>query len=195
MKFWLKFIHFHSRKYFWNCHLRNGSHLVSASMCWNRYLDGLEQHCSNSSELAMELLQPCTKPSICLCQFLMQKKYIYMTFINFPPESSKILIAHLQCYSVHTPKSYFSYPGPRCRYIHNLGILGVCCDCSLALLCYSGEYQCCSCRKNIHFISVNKVNSPWPGFTCMKLCFRWLGAIRQQANIHEPMLTQIYITI
>ena len=28
------------------------------------YLDGLVQDCSNSSALAMELLQSCTKPSI-----------------------------------------------------------------------------------------------------------------------------------
>ena len=29
------------------------------------YINGLMQDCSNSSALAMELLQPCTKPSIC----------------------------------------------------------------------------------------------------------------------------------
>ena len=29
------------------------------------YIDGLVQDCSNSSVLAMELLQSCTKPSIC----------------------------------------------------------------------------------------------------------------------------------
>ena len=28
------------------------------------YVDGLVQHCSNSSALAMELLQSCAKPSI-----------------------------------------------------------------------------------------------------------------------------------
>ena len=32
---------------------------------WDLNIDGLVQDCSNSSELAMELLQPCTKPSIC----------------------------------------------------------------------------------------------------------------------------------
>ena len=31
----------------------------------NAYIDGLVQDCSNSSALAMELLQFCTKPSIC----------------------------------------------------------------------------------------------------------------------------------
>ena len=31
---------------------------------WQNYIDGLVQHCSNSSALAMELLQSCTKPSI-----------------------------------------------------------------------------------------------------------------------------------
>ena len=30
---------------------------------WKVYIDGLVQHCSNSSALSMELLQPCTKPS------------------------------------------------------------------------------------------------------------------------------------
>ena len=32
---------------------------------WDLYIDGLVQDCSNSSELAMELQQHCTKPSIC----------------------------------------------------------------------------------------------------------------------------------
>ena len=30
----------------------------------NKYIDGLVQDCSNSSALAIELLQPCTKPYI-----------------------------------------------------------------------------------------------------------------------------------
>ena len=33
MKFQSKFIHFHSRKYISKCHLQNGSHFVSFSMC------------------------------------------------------------------------------------------------------------------------------------------------------------------
>ena len=32
---------------------------------WNNHIDGLVQDCSNSSALAMELLQSCTKPLIC----------------------------------------------------------------------------------------------------------------------------------
>ena len=34
-----------------------------------QYIDGLVQDCSNSSALAMELLQSCTKPSISLLEF------------------------------------------------------------------------------------------------------------------------------
>ena len=33
MKFYLKLKYFHSRKCIWACHLRNGGHFVSASMC------------------------------------------------------------------------------------------------------------------------------------------------------------------
>ena len=32
-KFWLKFQHFYSRKYVWECRLESGDHFVSASMC------------------------------------------------------------------------------------------------------------------------------------------------------------------
>ena len=32
---------------------------------YDGYIDGLVQDCSNSSALAMELLQSCAKPSIC----------------------------------------------------------------------------------------------------------------------------------
>ena len=32
------------------------------------HIDGLVQDCSNSSALAVELLQSCTKPSICISQ-------------------------------------------------------------------------------------------------------------------------------
>ena len=37
-----------------------------ASSVPSHYIDGLVQSCSNSSALAMELLQSCTKPSICI---------------------------------------------------------------------------------------------------------------------------------
>ena len=33
MKYYSKFIHFHSRKCMWKCRVRNGGHFVSASMC------------------------------------------------------------------------------------------------------------------------------------------------------------------
>ena len=39
---------------------------VTMYTAWHwEYIDGLVQDCSNSSALAMELLQSCTKPSIC----------------------------------------------------------------------------------------------------------------------------------
>ena len=54
----------------------HGGLFISAEGCWNKidfqghniniqlYVDGLVQDCSNSSALAMELLQSCTKSSI-----------------------------------------------------------------------------------------------------------------------------------
>ena len=34
---------------------------------WNTDIDGLVQDCSNSTANALELLQSCNKPSICIC--------------------------------------------------------------------------------------------------------------------------------
>ena len=55
-----------------------------------RYIDGSVQDCSNSSALAMELLQSCTKPSIS-CHYLQYVRslslslyiYIYIYIYNF----------------------------------------------------------------------------------------------------------------
>ena len=50
------------------------SHLLKNTNFWflahwcEHYMDGLVQDCSNSSALAMELLQACTKPLICICR-------------------------------------------------------------------------------------------------------------------------------
>ena len=48
-------------------------------MCANLDIDGLVQDCSNSSALAMELLQSCTKPSISSivynCEVLLISKF------------------------------------------------------------------------------------------------------------------------
>ena len=65
-------------------------------MCTNRvnHFDGLVQDCSNSSALAMELLQSCTKPSICkhsghqflsgsLSEGSLNCFYYYFFFFNF----------------------------------------------------------------------------------------------------------------
>ena len=41
-----------------------------------RYIDGLVQDCSNSSALAMELLQPCTKPSISSSMYISSNKQL-----------------------------------------------------------------------------------------------------------------------
>ena len=58
----------------WSC-LNNGPHLsdwihalkndlIPNSELYIGYTDGLVQDCSNSSAIALELLQPCTKPSL-----------------------------------------------------------------------------------------------------------------------------------
>ena len=41
------------------------NHGESLAQMLNEYLDGLVQDCSNSIANALELLQSCTKPSIC----------------------------------------------------------------------------------------------------------------------------------
>ena len=46
-------------------------HTAPCTQCWHcvslyQYIDGLVQDCSNSSALALELLQSCTKPSTCI---------------------------------------------------------------------------------------------------------------------------------
>ena len=51
-------------KWKWN-NMENSSRLTGVHCDF--YFDGLVQDCSNSSALAMELLQSCTKPSICFC--------------------------------------------------------------------------------------------------------------------------------
>ena len=52
-----KFIHFHSRKCIWKCHLENGGHFVSASMC---YKIVITEGCSHKPYLpgVNELIHP-----------------------------------------------------------------------------------------------------------------------------------------
>ena len=46
---------------------------VVKSIQWRFYIDGLVQDCSNSIANALELLQSCTKPSICCsCELFIQ---------------------------------------------------------------------------------------------------------------------------
>ena len=45
------------------------------------YFDGLVQDCSNSSELAMELLQSCTKPSIYSFYFFSTWSWMIITYV------------------------------------------------------------------------------------------------------------------
>ena len=45
---------------------------------WVQYIDGLVQDCSNSSALAMELLQSCTRPSTCIIIFSCDQAAIWL---------------------------------------------------------------------------------------------------------------------
>ena len=54
----------------------------------SKYIDGLVQDCSNSSALAMELLQSCTEPLIYYLGFWMHSAYIEMIDIM----SYKVLV-------------------------------------------------------------------------------------------------------
>ena len=74
-------------------------------------IDGLVQDCSNSSALAMELLQSCTKPSICTTlQFTLSYSWWYfgslkITFecVLHNPWREILLIGNLErTYSAHT---------------------------------------------------------------------------------------------
>ena len=68
-----------------HCTLHPVLHCVSL----DQYIDGLVQDCSNSSALALELLQSCTKPSACIqfnhcgTRFSSGKKKICLYFVLF----------------------------------------------------------------------------------------------------------------
>ena len=55
-------------------------HNTAWTMCRLSYIDGLVQDCSNSSALAMELLQSCTKPSICAVYIQSEIYQLYPIF-------------------------------------------------------------------------------------------------------------------
>ena len=66
------------------------------SWSWISHIDGLAQDCSNSSALAMELLQSCTKPSICNCHESLQGITNIHQFVN--SQSARPLAhSHLYC--------------------------------------------------------------------------------------------------
>ena len=48
---------------------------------FNSYIDGLAQDCSNSSALAIELLQSCTKPLISWLPFIISRLHIHKCFL------------------------------------------------------------------------------------------------------------------
>ena len=55
-------------------HVNKGIHVTKGksriqNKAWPHHIDGSVQDCSNSSALAMELLQSCTKPSMYLYVF------------------------------------------------------------------------------------------------------------------------------
>ena len=54
------------------------------------YFDGLVQDCSNSSELAMELLQSCTKPSIYLSFFFTFSRPTFLLFLDLKLENYSV---------------------------------------------------------------------------------------------------------
>ena len=54
---------------------------------WSLHVDGLVQDCSNSSVLAMELLQSCTKPSMLYftLNYLLCKNFVISEMIKYAP--------------------------------------------------------------------------------------------------------------
>ena len=77
-------------------------HFFSTSSCKViPYFDGLVQDCSKSSELAIELLQPCTKPSIYFFRLLF--RIYFLAFLYLGLENYSILIL-LLALSVSLPE-------------------------------------------------------------------------------------------
>ena len=59
------------------------------------YFDGLVQDCSQSSELAIELLQPCTKPSIYFFRLFFRIYFLAFLYLRFENYSILILLLTL----------------------------------------------------------------------------------------------------
>ena len=55
--------------------------------CVQKYIDSIVQYCSNSSALAVELLQSCTKPSVCCWSYTFTYsgvcEYMEFSFVQF----------------------------------------------------------------------------------------------------------------
>ena len=71
--------------------------ITNWSQWWQIYLDGLVQDCSDSSVLAMELLQSCTEPSICPSTHIGLMTYIDGLVQERCNSSALALELHLSC--------------------------------------------------------------------------------------------------
>ena len=86
---------------------------VNSETSWSLHIDGLPQDCSNSSALAMELLQSCVKPSISACVITwlctdspLQDCWIVMLITSKHPTHSKlgiILVTESSCANSFPP--------------------------------------------------------------------------------------------
>ena len=61
-------------------------HFIKPSLCFDKYIDGLVQDCSISIANALEILQSCTKPSICTAWY----RAIWMGYVQQPTVSNKL---------------------------------------------------------------------------------------------------------
>ena len=110
----------------------NRSHSAKYTHCL--YIDGSVQDCSNSSELAMELLQSCTKPSIysliCTYSFTDITLMIVLNLnIHNTPADHYLLMTFFKCGCLCTMLSKVTKNSVYCWLIVMLKVRLQCCTC------------------------------------------------------------------
>ena len=96
------FIFFNNEITFEHCLMQDRGYPRALTMELPQYINGLVQDCRNSIVNALELLQSCTKPSICTC-------WIISLSIQYIPRNMHTVFA-LLCFAVVIHWLIFPYP-------------------------------------------------------------------------------------
>ena len=107
-KLWLTFFLSHSNT---ACKTVQFERVLTTASSIQMYIDGLMQDCSNSSALAMELLQSCTTPSLCgkwvrmmaICSAVRSRQLLMM----YDVWSTKVYSNNSPCYEDMVTKSFY----------------------------------------------------------------------------------------